>query len=76
MSEIKFKVGDRAVINASFDPLVPYRDRLIGQYGVISDQVPDVPECLYIKLDNKDLVGFGADGSWAVLAEELDKIEV
>jgi hypothetical protein len=73
---MNFNIGDRAVINDQFDPLVPYRDALIGQSGIITDQVPDAPQCLYIKLDNPDLRGHAWDGSWAVLAEELDKVEL
>lgn len=75
MSETpKFKVGDRAVVNAQFDELALDRDRLIGSYGVISDVVPEDHSLLFFKADNPDLDGWGPDGSWAVLDYELDKI--
>lgn len=69
---MSFNVGDRVVINDNYDEFVPCRDQLIGQAGVITFQVPDVPECLFVKMDDPNLTGWGSDGSWAVLAEEVD----
>jgi hypothetical protein len=75
VSEVAFKVGDRAVVNGSFDVLVPDRDRLIGKPGTVVDAVPDVPECLYFKPDDSSVYGWGKDGCWAVFDYELDKLE-
>lgn len=75
MSEPKFKVGDRAVVNNMFDILVPDRDRVIGAIGTVTDVVQDAPELLYFKADDPKSDGWGPDGSWAVIDFELDKLE-
>lgn len=75
MSDVTFKAGDRAKVNAKFDFLVPDRDRLIGKPGVVTDVIPDAPERMYFKADDPSLMGWGPNGSWAVIDYELDKLE-
>lgn len=75
MSDVKFQVGDRAKVNHLFDILVPDRDRLIGQEGVVTEVLPDFPERLFFMPDNASARGYGPNGSWAILDYELDKLE-
>lgn len=74
-----FNVGDRAVVNHKFDPMVPAerRDKVIGSYGHVSMVVDANAGMLFFKPD-VEVAGMDAGGKlgWAVLAEELDKLEV
>lgn len=72
---VKFEVGQRVVINKSYDPYAApsWREAAIGAEGYVSgveddDRLwftPDVPN---------DAVGTWF-GQWAVLASELDALE-
>lgn len=73
-----FKVGDRAVVNDKFDPLVPAfrRDKVVGSYGNVSMVVDAEDGLLFFKPDvDVDTMPGDPNFGWAVLAEELDKLE-
>lgn len=72
---VKFNVGDRAVVNNSYDPLAIDRAKLVGAKGTVSEVVEDAPELLFFKADDDTLDGFGPDKAWAVIDFELDKLE-
>lgn len=75
MSDVKFKIGDRARVNSDYDPLSLDRDKLIGSVGTVIQNVPEAPEYLFFKADDSALDGWGPDGTWAVMDYELDKLE-
>lgn len=68
-----FKIGDRAIVNDTFDELVPDRENYIGTVGTVTDQVPEQPECLWFTPDDPRKLGMF--GVWAVMDSELDKLE-
>lgn len=73
-----FNVGDRAVVNNKFDPLVPAfrRDRVVGSYGSVSMIVDEDEGLVFFKPDvDVDTMPRDAVLGWAVLAEELDLLE-
>lgn len=68
-----FKIGDRAIVNDTFDTSVPDRNNYIGTVGTVTDQVPGAPECLFFTPD--DPTKMGMFGAWAVMDHELDRVE-
>ena len=75
MSDVKFKVGDRAVVNNKYDIMALDRDKLIGAKGTVTEVVEGAEELLFFKADDEALDGFGPDKAWAVIDFELDKLE-
>lgn len=75
MSDVKFKVGDRAVVNNNYDILALDRDKLVGAKGIVTKVVEDAPELLFFRADDDTLDGFGPDKTWALIDFELDKLE-
>lgn len=71
----KFKVGDRAMVNADYDNMAIDRDKLIGAEGTVVMVVPGAEDRLFFKADDDRLDGWGPDKAWAVLDFELDKLE-
>lgn len=68
-----FKIGDRAIVNDTFDTSVPDRNNYIGTVGTVTDQVEEAPECLWFTPD--DPAKLRPWGAWAVLDTELDLME-
>lgn len=73
---MSFNVGDRAVVNALFDPNVPaaLRDRMVGAYGTVAMVVDENFGMLFFTPD-REVADYPGGGDWAVLAHELDKLE-
>lgn len=75
MSDVKFKVGDRAVVNNNYDIMALDRYKLIGAKGTVTEVVEGAEELMFFKADDEALDGFGPDKAWAVIDFELDKLE-
>jgi hypothetical protein len=72
---VKFRVGDRAVVNSHYDSRAIDRDKFIGAVGTVVATVPGAEELMFFKADDGELKGSGPDNTWAVIDFELDKLE-
>lgn len=74
---VKFDIGQRAVVNNSYDPYAPedWREAAIGMTGYVSGIEDDHPECLWFMPDVPTPLVRSTFGQWAVLDVELDPLE-
>lgn len=75
MSNVKFKIGDRVVVNDTYDDTVPnyLREQVVGAVGYVSGKAT---EQLLWFMPDVEVDGMPHDfGQWAVLGTELDAVE-
>lgn len=70
-----FKIGDRAIVNATFDEMAPkvIRDKVIGSYGTVDEVLAFDNNMIFFV---PDVAVDNMPPRWAVLASELEKLEV